>query len=358
MTLDFMCACETYVRILLITSYLSHHSIHRFRRTGVIVRPAADGSVQVEEVPCYGIASVFTPAPKRGKGYAGQMMRLLHWILAPTSSFATDFPGEWGSPPVARLQDARFSILYSDVGSEFYHNSGPTPNKGHGWVATGMENTSWNVDNIQSQGRSEERCRWLQQEDAVRVWEQDAELMKQDARSYADKTHTIVFSLLPNQSVGVFTIQRLMTFTSNLVPNLPSDIWGVQLLDNCEQQDSLAFATWTLESGKPKIMVLTRLRATRSSFAVLLRKLMERAKDTGIETIECWNLPEQLRDMAMELGGRTFLRDDHLSSVKWYGPETEDTVRWLFNEKSVMPFIYVSGLTVAFNLGSAGVKAT
>jgi hypothetical protein len=69
----------------------------------------------VEEVPVIGIASVFTPASDRGKGYAGLMMRLL-------SEKVRAMTGERG-----------FSILFSDIGPDYYAVNG-------GWKSLGDAN--------------------------------------------------------------------------------------------------------------------------------------------------------------------------------------------------------------------------
>ena len=55
----------------------------------------------MRQVPVIGVASVFTPAQNRGKGYAGLMMRLL-------ADKVREMTGNKG-----------FSVLYSDVGPHF-----------------------------------------------------------------------------------------------------------------------------------------------------------------------------------------------------------------------------------------------
>ena len=84
-----LCACETFNR-----------------KRGLIKSPGKE----VEEVPVIGVASVFTPSQNRGKGFAGVMMQLL-------SKRARNITGARG-----------FSVLYSDIGPEFYHKNG-------GWKA-------------------------------------------------------------------------------------------------------------------------------------------------------------------------------------------------------------------------------
>jgi len=99
-TTDILAHCETY------------------RRRGTILRPDVQ---ELEQVTSYAVCLVFTPTEHRKKGYATHLMRLLHYILAPTDSLPP-FPAEWGSPPLPEpgYRDARFSFLFSDVGDMFY----------------------------------------------------------------------------------------------------------------------------------------------------------------------------------------------------------------------------------------------
>ncbi|KAJ3558224.1 hypothetical protein NM688_g1052 [Phlebia brevispora] len=317
-TLDFMCSCET------------------FRRVGIVARSSPNGQVKLAEVPSYGVASVYTPPSKRNRGYAAHMVRLVHWVLAPEGSISAQFPPAWGAPPVAGMQDAVFSVLYSDIGDRFYrHNGSCLPDSSLGWVTTGSINTSWSVRDIPS-----DAAQWklLSKEDALAVWDEDARLMKNDVAEKA-RDGAVVCSFVPNRGLGRFSIERIMLFKEGLTHALPLETWGVQLIGS-SMDAPLVFATWTLENSLSKTMVLTRLRATESTFRGLLARVMEFARQSGLETVETWNLPEELHAVAKELGGTTFKRKDHLSSIKWYGAEAEDEVQWLFNEKSAMNFFW------------------
>lgn len=299
---------------------------------GIVARPA-EGQAKVTEVPCYGVASVFTPASKRNKGYAAHMMRLLHWVLAPEGSISSQFPSAWGAPPVACMQDAAFSVLYSDIGDRFYHhNCSCLPETQLGWITKGAVNTSWSVQkSVQNVVPGSGQWKWLSKEDAVQILEEDVDVMKEDATAIA-RGGKPVCAFLPTGGVGRFSIERVMRFDADMNPSMPMDIWGVKLI--IESQDKpFEFATWTLESADSKVMVLTRLRTTCQNFPGLLSSITEAARQNGIETIETWNLPLELTTLATQLGGKTYDRTDHLSSIKWYGSEAEEDVQWLFNEK-------------------------
>lgn len=272
---------------------------------------------------------MYTPPHHRKKGYAAHMMRLIHWVLAPEGSISAQFPREWGASPIACLQDAVFSVLYSDIGDVFYHqNCSCLPNTQLGWVTTGIVNTSWPVTDM---ALDSARWKFLPKEDAIEVWNEDTQMMKEDALSVT-RAGGIACSFLPDKGLGRFTIDRNMRFKDGLTSFLPLEASGVQL-DRNSPDGPLIFATWTLESAYSKTLVLTRLRATKETFGGLLAQIMAFARRHGLETIETWNLSEDLSQVAKELGGRTFERDQHLSSIKWYGQEAEHEIQWLFNEK-------------------------
>jgi len=311
-TLDFLCSCET------------------MRRTGIVANHRG-----LSEVSCFGIASVYTPPEKRGKGYAGHMMRLLHWFLAPRTAFATGFPTAWGPPPdishIPGAGTAQFSALYSDIGKDFYRACGPSDQIGHGCNTTLVSTPSndW---------------LWLKENDVKSVWEHDTEWMRSDVVARAAATGHTAFSFLPGAGVGAFTIQRSMSFTDGNVPVLPTDIWGVALLPNGpgnihdtlaqSTETPLTYATWTLDvRSSPRTLVVTRLRAAPQTLPRLLDRIVEAGRRDHIERLEIWGLPSGLQEAARAQGWTTEDRVEHLSAFKWYGPEPEEEIEWLFNER-------------------------
>ncbi|CED82165.1 Acyl-CoA N-acyltransferase [Phaffia rhodozyma] len=102
----------------------------------------AEGKVPstLEKKVGYGIATVYTPDAYRGKGYAKRMLRELHYLMAAPESLPP-YPASLGPhsprvPPNLRnvLQDAAFSVLYSDIGPLFYTKC-YVGESGSGWVA-------------------------------------------------------------------------------------------------------------------------------------------------------------------------------------------------------------------------------
>lgn len=311
-------------------------SLSRFRRPAIVAKATEKGP-QVQDVIGYGIASVFTPETKRGKGYAKHMMRLLHWIISPPST--VQFPSSWGAPPTSPIGNASFSVLYSDVGPTFYSHCGPDNTPGTGWIVRGNRQTRWDLHADHPVPLSSVHGEILSEEQVNQLWEDDAKIIKVEAGKHviSGSKGKIAFAFLPTNGVGWFSIRRNMKIGADHLPTLPTTKWGIQLVPKGElpaKDAKIPFANWTFElRGKLRVMLVTRLRVSQAAFPDLLRKVFDVAKEEDIGLLEIWNLPEELESLAQSLGGVTATRDDHLPSFKWYGPESHDDVDWLFNEK-------------------------
>ncbi|KAF8159770.1 hypothetical protein B0H34DRAFT_417317 [Crassisporium funariophilum] len=321
-SLDFLCSCETY------------------RRDGLAVRKSSSDQGDLPEVvPCYAVASVYTPPTNRGKGYARHMMRLLHWVLAPETSLPKEFPAEWGLPPprVSSAGDAVFSVLYSDVGKDFYRVCSTLPAEENGWVVTNPISTTWEVVEIDklSPTESKEFVRqwsWLDEGLVYEMWNKDAEMIKQELS--LSSLPTPRFTFLPHKGVAEFQHRRLQFFWSKMDPR--PTYWGVSSID--ATKDASTFATWTLDVRPPTSnkLIITRLRASPEDFESLMTQVMTFAKRHFVEMIEVWNLRSDLKDIAHRLGGKSFARDEHLPSFKSYGGEKPEDITWMYNEKYML----------------------
>ncbi|KZP11154.1 hypothetical protein FIBSPDRAFT_757115 [Athelia psychrophila] len=321
-TLDFECACETYLR------------------KGIIATP---GSPDASSVSCYGIASVFTPAHKRKRGSARHMMRLLHWVMAPRADLPK-FPSAWGSPPPPSSEgNAKFSALYSDIGVDFYHQSGPRDIKSEGWLSVGAISTVWETSSPSlSHTLENDQHQWelLDHEAVEMLWNSDIPAMENDLIKMSKSCGQTCFAFLPSGGVGAFQVHRAATMIPDGSPVPRMDHWGVVLANSNEEPKT--FATWTIDDfnqAKIPTLLITRMRATSATLPSLMRRInrviWEDAKKPGATRIEAWNLPVELELVASELGGKTEERSEHLPSFKWYGDGKEESVKWLFNEKCV-----------------------
>lgn len=318
------------------------HLYNSFKRDAII---AHDSSVadSAEDVVAYGVASVFTPAPYRRYGYAKHMMRLLHWVLANLRfREATIFPKAWGTPPEApdNVGNAAFSVLYSDVGAQFYESCGPSISVGGGWSVKSPVSTLWR---LKAQETHESldlggnmvigEWRMLRLEDLNHVWEKDAGAMRANlAKRHTTGRSPFLCAFLPSQGVTAFQIQRLVDTTARGNP-LPGDTWGIENIE--DGAGGPVFASWTVElkGPGPKSLVVTRLRVRPDRFPDLLKLISAEARQFEAEVIEVWNLDTELVNLAHQLGGRTIMREEHLPSLAWYGPNATADVNWAYNER-------------------------
>lgn len=315
-SLDFMCSCETY------------------RRRGLVqYRGSNERKSEIQEVVCYGIASVCTPLDKRGRGYASHMMRLLHWVLSGRGAGYNlpEFPIEWGQPPpeVEQAGKGLFSVLYSDIG-EFYQKTGPGLVESGGWETRDAVSTVWEVPQEPLDLQSNPGFTWLKREDIDQLWAKDVELIKGSISDMPTLTGWTAFvSFLPDEGVASFQFHRSIVGTEDPVS---LDIFGVER--NHTNVGQPTYAVWSVDMHPlPPTLIVIRLHATEKTFPDLIQKIQGAARRHGIARMEIWNLPKDLVDLATPLGGKTFERDEHLPAIKWYGKGDTTSIRWVFNEK-------------------------
>ena len=277
---------------------------------------------------CYGIGTVYTPPANRGKGYAGHMMRLLHWVLASPDRLSAIFPEEWGSPP-ARVESAgngQCSVLWSDVGLDFYRRCGPTPNS-EGWTVTGAASTIWRVSKGSSGSltKTESKWLWLDEAGALQLWERDARNLTEEAR-LADGDSD-AFVIPPWNDVATYQTRRHQFVLA--LQGIDFRCWGVKTV---EEDDAISFATWTIDYPSRTLMI-TRLDCQVALFAELLDLIVGVAQEHGMDKVEIYNLPTSLQSVATAAGGITGERDEHLPSLMWYGNENASNISWLLNER-------------------------
>lgn len=273
------------------------------------------------------------------------MLSLLHWVLADDDVLLQDnFPSEWGAPPppVESAGKGKFSVLYSDVGADFYAKCGPTKALEDGWLCRDPVSTVWNIvsrygPNLAPDSDGQE---WslLSEEQSTQLWRRDAEIMATELAEDAAKSSTTkaTFSFLPHQGVAGYINKRTAVY-SDLTDG--SDIarignWGLARGKTTDQQVK-TFATWAVDvRPPPSTLMITRLRVEESDAKELFHKISDEAAKHGIEQVEVWNAPEYCRSVLQRnFGGETTVRENHLPAFKWYGAESPDSVKWAFNEQ-------------------------
>ncbi|KAL4068351.1 hypothetical protein V8B97DRAFT_2009014 [Scleroderma yunnanense] len=258
-------------------------------------------------------------------------MRLLHWVLSGRTAEYNlpEFPAEWGAPPpeVESAGKGLFSVLYSDIGEEFYKKSGPALTETGGWEVRDYISTVWEVPPQPSNLETDGSWTWLKQKDLDRLWAMDVEHIKRNIAAMPTSGSSTLVTFLPDQGVGFFQVIR--TAFEGLVS---MDSWGVEKNDG--NIDQPTYATWSVDRlVHPRKLLVTRIMATESTFPGLVEKIQRAARESGIRKVEAWNLPESLTGVAEQLGGTTFERDEHLPTIKWYGKGDTTDIKWVFNER-------------------------
>lgn len=251
-------------------------------------------------------------------------MRLLHCVLANPSKLPPFPTYEWGPPPGVPLGFGRgvASVLYSDVGPNFYKKCGKGLGHNDGWEVFRPVSTIWTVPREEPEGDPTSQ-EWVTEERQHTVWEKDSSIIEAEI----SKAHTPQFAFLPDQGVANYLQTRSHFYSSAKSTN---DIWGVELTG---PNSGLSFATWALDPGREgaQTLLITRLRCTPGELSRILQAAFNAARKFALEQVEIWNLDPSLRDIGENLlGGKTEERADHLPSLAWYG---NCDVEWKYNEK-------------------------
>jgi hypothetical protein len=264
------------------------------------------------------------------------MMRLLHWALAPSSALSDSlFPEEWGIPPsrLPSVSEIAFSVLYSDIGEEFYRRCGPIPDT-PGWQVVSPNDTSFDLKvldaNLHDVALASHELEWLYEEEAVHAWEADSRHMTEDLSMQTSSTYRIC--ILPRGGVAGYLNRRVTEVAPENLTNQRMT-WGAR---NIRSDGTLHFATWAPDPMAPtsKTITISRLRADVKSFSILLKALCQYAQNRvpQYERLEIWNLPKELQDVASSFGGVTSIRTEHLNALCVYGIDFNN-VQWVYNER-------------------------
>ncbi|GAA94867.1 uncharacterized protein L969DRAFT_54976 [Mixia osmundae IAM 14324] len=298
-TLDFFCACETYRRRL-------------FAHAPRLGQPG-----QSLEGIGYGICSVFTPQRYRGKGYAGQMMKLLHAKLAKpgTSPFASDAQdGDDEDGP----RDATLSVLYSDAGT-FY--------QAHGWTIIGALHTIWPVQSVALEVKPQLSTERLDDGMINSCAKQDVAATQRQVYTSADTA----FAFVPTGDEQQWLVTRSKFYHEHLPArrgHSPPTTFGARVItdhaDSLESHSASEYAVWNYDYSGSELNIL-RLRVNSpEALEALMVVAVECAREQECQTITAWNVDTGLLKSA-GLVSQTkksslpalAIYDDHLRGADW-----------------------------------------
>ncbi|KEP50739.1 hypothetical protein V565_074280 [Rhizoctonia solani 123E] len=277
---------------------------HTFTRDVLVLQPG-----QASPTSSFGhvITSVIVPPEHRGKGYGNRFMSLMHSALAPHR-----YPNPLKAPTVTD-HASTVSVLYSAIG-DYYSRCAPSTGES-GWTLQKSFITTWQLSNVQIPTGTSPHVKLLFEPDIATTLDSDDSNVTTDLIELQKRDPTkTYFAFVPTAPLNAYstTIGKLLLSRS---PSSSNPSWGAKITDKGD------FMTWTYLGLQNLQLIVTRLRATADSFPWLLESALHAAQNAKCESIHVWNVPEDLRDIALATGGETTERTDDLSAFKWYGQQ-------------------------------------
>ncbi|WVQ82555.1 hypothetical protein IAT38_004684 [Cryptococcus sp. DSM 104549] len=306
-----------------------------YRRRGWVKRK---GSNEVEEGTVYALASVVTPQDHLRKGYATRMLSLLHHHLGPLNTLPP-IPKSWGGPqqadyippfPSSMLPKAVGSILWTDVGSNFYARCSIGTTR-PGWVVDDSSSSEvvWKI--LPPEGTIDSSVEWLYQEDMPSVTDELSARLKAQLQR-ADTSEHSLFAHDPASPGALTFIQTLGDWNNPPIrDNIPLGL-RIRLPSGNTQDDTIVLFALNNKAIGSRLLVTYVSNLKPVQLPVVLRAFDELAVEAGHSLGWAWGLdPEsELVDTWKKLPGREARSgrrqeiDGLLLAVAWYGEEKED----------------------------------
>ncbi|KAH0491142.1 hypothetical protein TgHK011_002584 [Trichoderma gracile] len=286
----------------------------------------SDGST-VRDVWAYGVASVFTNKAFRGRGYAGKMMELLRGYMAGQHR-------ETGEPA--------FSVLFSDIGKQFYAK--------HGWIP--LENTQieYRVRENPPEPDPSSNITLLGDEHVAELAERDEELLRKEiAKPNAVDPSKARVAVIPDLDALQWHFYR-EAFICNAAFGRKPSVHGAMYTSPSTGSRVWAWFERNHYGGpeKPEKNLLSFLRFVIQDENISDQELSEavvgifraaerEAKDWKCSKVEIWNPNPRVRkaaEAAAEFQTTFVVREDkNLASLNWFGEGSAEDLDWVANER-------------------------
>ncbi|KAK1821655.1 hypothetical protein LTR12_003883 [Friedmanniomyces endolithicus] len=279
---------------------------------------------KVEDGVAHGVASVFCPPKYRGKGYAGRMIgevgkRLEGW-------------------QVGKGERSAFSVLFSDIGKDFYARYGwqPFPSA---HIALPAQSTD--------QERGMSAVRLLKDGDLAELCEADEKLMRSKLASSSKSSGRSTVALVSDPVTLQWHAARedFVNGELRLCQGSLQDRRGAIIGD---ESGSRVWCYWTRLWTKPQDEAPSTLHITRlvieneedpakeEAIVELLRAAQSEAKASGMDEVQLWNPSETTVAAFRQLGPKVEVvhrEKESIASLRWYGEGSWEDVDWACNEK-------------------------
>ncbi|KAL2022875.1 hypothetical protein VTK56DRAFT_4406 [Thermocarpiscus australiensis] len=297
----------------------------------------------VEEGVAHGIASVFTDPQFRGRGYASRMMRELGERLRTwqVPGGGDESNGETGGVVEGdcrhRPHHSLFSVLYSDIGKQFYAR--------HGWAPFASSHVAFKPGKFGGDDvAGQQVARPIGYHDLAELCCVDERLLRADlARRPAGKTHV---ALLPELDAMLWHLMREDFMTKCIFGRTPAvrgavagepgkRIWAVWMrgyyggLQNMEGNTLHVLRAVIEDEELPDEELLEGFRS-------IVRIAQAEAEEWKTQDVQMWNPTPRFRALIERCGIEYEFVDrdkESIASLMWYGEEPTAELDWVANEK-------------------------
>lgn len=299
-------------------------SCETLRKRALVRRP--DG--EVNEVIAHGVASVFTDPAFRGKGHASTMMACLGEAL--------------------QAEGALLSVLWSDIGKEFYNK--------HGWRPFESDHLEFPVPAQEKEDEDPSprpaSVTIVRYDDIPQLASSDERLIRRAiARPPASPGKTTRVAILPDAATLQWHVLRDAAQCENILGRTPTSHGAVYTTPSGRR----VWAIWRRNHSAPpsqpekntfyilRLVVEDEDEASvpddelGAALGAIVAAAKSEARDWACGTVHLWNPEPRVRSLAegsAKLGARFVSREsDSVTSLRWFGDGDVDNVEWLANEK-------------------------
>ncbi|KAK1749520.1 lysine acetyltransferase [Echria macrotheca] len=269
----------------------------------------------------YGIGSVFTDPQFRGRGYADRMLRELGQILS--------------------SGDATCSVLYSDIGREFYAK--------RGWMAFPSGHVAFPpLEKMDGEGGNDKVRRLVGYHELAELCAVDEGLVRGQVIKRARETGKKCVALMPGLEQMLWHLMREDYMTREIFGRTPVTRGAVV----GGTGDKRVWAVWTrgyyggLQSVEGNTLHILRFvvedeegmdeEELVGAFRAIIKVAQAEAVEWRSQEVQMWNPSPLLRRVIGRCGiEHSFVERDteSIASLMWYGEGRVEDVEWVANEK-------------------------
>lgn len=294
-------------------------SCETLKKTALVRSP--DGTTR--QVTAHGVASVFTDPQYRRKGYAKAMLAKLADTLSRTNQDQPD--------------QALFSVLYSDIGKEFYALNG--------WEPYTSTHIVFPADASATDATSHKQLKPIGADGLPSLVAVDEQLLRKELSRPSARGAANRVALLPNLDQMLWHTAREGFVSEQLLSRRPTTHGAVY----STPAGPRVWAIWIRSYGgavdqrEKNILYILRLVVEEGvspgdlapALEAILGAARREAADWSCGTVQIWNPEPAVKEIAQGLGGEFVVREtSSICALNWFGEGSGgDAIDWVLNEK-------------------------